>query len=85
MSGEVQIAVYTDLTEAEIAKGLLTSNGVPCILTEDDAGGMYPQLHQGLGVRLVVPEEFAEQAKEMLDSAVQDAKDAEKEDPDEDQ
>ena len=69
MSEEVQIAVFSDINEAEIAKALLMSNGVPCILTDDDAGGMYPQLRQTLGVHLMVPEEFAEQARELLDDA----------------
>ena len=74
MSGEVQIAIYTDISEAEIAKGLLTANGVPCMLAHDDAGSTYPQLHQSLGIRLVVPENFADEAKALLDEAQADAR-----------
>lgn len=72
MIGEVQIAIYMDVHEADIAKGLLTANDVPCMLVRDDAGTMYPQLHQGLGVRLVVPEAFAEGARRLLDEAQAD-------------
>lgn len=69
MSKEVQIAIYTEIHEADIAKGLLTANEVPCMLARDDAGTMYPQLRQGLGVRLLVPEEFAERARAILEEA----------------
>jgi len=79
MSEEVQVAIFGDINEAELAKALLTSNGIPCILTDDDAGGMYPQLQQTLGVRLMVPESFADQARELLDAAQADAEDAEQE------
>ena len=69
MSDEVQIAIYTEIHEADIAKGLLTANEVPCRIARDDAGSMYPQLIQGLGVRLMVPEEFAGQARSILEEA----------------
>jgi hypothetical protein len=69
MSKEVQIAIYTEIHEADIAKGLLTTNEIPCMLVRDDAGTMYPQLRQGLGVRLLVPEEFAERARDILEEA----------------
>jgi hypothetical protein len=74
MSGEVQIAIYTEIHEAEIARGLLTVNGVASRIVRDDAGAMYPQLHQGLGVRLVVPSEFAVQARRILEEAQADAR-----------
>jgi hypothetical protein len=73
MSEEVQIAIYTDITEAEVAKGLLTANGVPCMLAHDDGGSTYPQLHQSLGIRLVVPEDFAQQAYRLLEAAQAEA------------
>ena len=72
MIGEVQIAIYMDVHEANIAKGLLEANDVPCMLVRDDAGTMYPQLNQGLGIRLVVPEEVAERARRILDEAQAD-------------
>jgi hypothetical protein len=75
MSGEVQIAIYNEIHEADIAKGLLTVNEVPARLVHDDAGAMFPQFHQGLGVRLVVPEEFAVQARRILEEAQDDAQD----------
>ena len=72
MIGEVQVALFSEIHEADIAKGLLTANDVPCMLIRDDAGTMYPQLHQGLGVRLVVPEEFAQRARSILEQAQAD-------------
>ena len=83
MNEEVQIAIFTDMVEAEIAKGLLMANGVPCMLAHDDAGSAYPQLNQTLGIRLVVPVDFAEQGQRLLDEAKSDAEsDAKTEDGD---
>lgn len=69
MSDEIQIAIFGDVTEAEIAKSLLTSNGVPCILAHDNAGAMHPQLDLANGIRLMVPASFAEQGRELLEEA----------------
>ena len=79
MSAEVQIAIFTEIHEADIAKGLLAANEVPCMLVRDDAGTMYPQLRQGLGVRLVVPGEFAERARTILEEAQAEARNEDKE------
>jgi len=68
MSAEVEIARYTEVPQAEIAKGLLIANGIPCRLLNDDVGGMYPQMHLGEGMRLIVPEPFAEAARQLLAS-----------------
>ena len=66
MSAEVEIARYTEVPQAEIAKGLLIANGIPCRLLNDDVGGMYPQMHLGEGMKLMVPEDFVESARELL-------------------
>jgi hypothetical protein len=66
MKPEVMVARYTEISEAEIAKSLLIANGIPCWLSNDDGGGMYPQLHLGEGMRLMVPEQFSGAAKELL-------------------
>lgn len=68
MKSEVEVARYTEVPEAEIAKGLLIANGIPCQLIIDDVGGMYPQMHLGEGMRLIVPEQFAEAAQKLLAS-----------------
>ena len=53
--------------EAEIAKGLLTSSGIDCILSADDAGGLRPEIAFGRGgVHLLVKRKDLQEAKEML-------------------
>ena len=53
--------------EAEMAKGLLESEEIPVVIRSDDCGGMYPQLqHLSKGVRLFVPAEFEELARDIL-------------------
>jgi hypothetical protein len=68
MNSEIEVARYTEVPEAEIAKGLLIANGIPCRLIIDDVGGMYPQMHLGEGMKLMVPPEFAEAAQKLLAS-----------------
>ncbi len=68
MDKEVEVARFTEVSEAEVAKGLLTANGIPCMLAYDDVGGMEPQMNLGEGIRLVVPGNFAEDARRLLAS-----------------
>ncbi len=68
MDKEVEVARFTDVSEAEVAKGLLSANGIPCILVYDDVGGMEPQMNLGEGIRLMVPPAFADDAKGLLQS-----------------
>ena len=50
MKNEVEIARYSEVPEAEVARGLLESHEIPCLLQRDDAGGMEPPLHLGEGM-----------------------------------
>lgn len=79
MDTEVEVARFTEVSEAEVAKGLLMANGIPCILSHDNVGGMEPQMNLGEGIRLMVPSNFAADAERLL-KAVEDANTAAAED-----
>ncbi|MDO8497022.1 MAG: DUF2007 domain-containing protein [bacterium] len=42
MNELITIKTFNTRLEAEIAKGLLESNGIKSMIVADDAGGMYP-------------------------------------------
>jgi hypothetical protein len=73
MKNEVEIARYSEVSEAEVARGLLQSHEIPVLLQRDDAGGMEPPLHLGEGLRLVVPAEHAQRARQILADAQREA------------
>jgi hypothetical protein len=52
--------------EAEMAAGLLESEGVPAMVLADDAGGAYPSLQFVRGVRLMVAAADRYRALEIL-------------------
>ncbi len=55
------------LPEAEIAKGALESAGIPVMIQADTAGGMRQHLAwSGSGFKILVREEDAESAREIL-------------------
>jgi hypothetical protein len=62
----VRIAIFGSDTEAHIARGLLESNGIPCFVTTDDCGGIYPHLQLATGVRLITRKSDAERASKIL-------------------
>ncbi len=66
VSDLVTVALFGSVLDAEVARNLLESNGIRAAVFADDAGGMYPPL--GAGVRVVVRQEDATRAREILDS-----------------
>ena len=61
------VKTYNSRIEAELDKGLLESQGIRAILSADDAGGMRPDLLWSTGgVRLLVNQENADDARELL-------------------
>lgn len=71
MPGMVNIANYLYRHEAELAKSLLDAMEIESWIFADDAGGMQPQLNFAMqGVRLLVPDFLAEEAKALLNSYV---------------
>ncbi len=62
----VVIETFASRIEAEMAAGLLESEGVPALVMADDAGGAYPALQFTRGVRLLVAAEDQYRAREIL-------------------
>jgi hypothetical protein len=59
------VRIYPSRIEAEIARGLLETNGVKAFVTADDIGGIYP-LTMTFGVELKVESEMLTKARNIL-------------------
>ncbi len=57
---------YSNHMEAEIAKGFLTSNGIEAIVHSDDCGGMAGGQTFIRGVKLIVPKNDIQRARQIL-------------------
>ena len=53
-------------TEADIVQQLLTANGLYAIVSADDSGGTQPYLNFLLGAKVLVEEEYLQQALEII-------------------
>ncbi|MBI4795752.1 MAG: glutamate-5-semialdehyde dehydrogenase [Deltaproteobacteria bacterium] len=62
----VVIEKFSSRMEADIAAGLLESEGIETLVLADDAGGTYPMLQFIRGVRLMVAAEDEAQARQIL-------------------
>jgi hypothetical protein len=64
----IRIQRFTSRAEAELARTVLESNGIPAFVSSDDAGGLHPELPQAFGsTAVVVHEEDHELALSLLD------------------
>lgn len=64
----IVVATFDNEAEAEMAKGLLQTQGIKSFITKDDVGGMYPGLQTtGTGVSLGVRPRDAGRATEALE------------------
>lgn len=67
MSALTVVYKTAGLTNAEFIKGLLESEEIPVHLQYESAGAVYGLTVDGLGeVKVCVPEEYAEEARELL-------------------
>lgn len=58
--------------EAQLIKGMLDGYGIPCILRSNAAGSVHSFVFDGMGeVRLMVPEAYAEEARNIINSEYQ--------------
>jgi hypothetical protein len=62
----VCIKKYLNRHEADVAKSVLDSNQIDCYVASDDSGSMRPSLSFVSPIRLMVKEENATQALEVL-------------------
>ena len=68
MSAElVEVKLFYSEHEAQIAKSKLEALGIDAMIVKDDAGGMNPQLQITEGVRILVREDDAVVASEILE------------------
>ena len=63
----IVVATYRTRSEAELAQSALAAAGIDSVIAADDAGGVYPFDLSG-GARLLVAEEDARSAAEILDT-----------------
>lgn len=64
----VVVATYPSISEAALHRGVLEAAGIAAEIFTDDMGGMYPQMQNITGVRLMVRREDLERAREVLAS-----------------
>ena len=63
----VVVRTFSDRIEADLAQSALEAAGIESMIRGDDAGGLQPGLWVGTGVDLLVREEDAGTAREILD------------------
>lgn len=68
MSNHICIKTYLHRHEAEMDREFLETSGIDAVILADDLGGILPSLLWGAVVRLMVVEEQAEEALELLGS-----------------
>ena len=61
------VATYLNEPEAEAARAYLEAEGIAAVISKDNVGGMGPQLDLQVGVKVLVADEDAEQAKAALE------------------
>jgi len=66
LDGMTRVKTYTSEIEAEIAKGRLETLGVTVVLESDNCGDMHPHLDLQAGVKLFVPDEELDKARDIL-------------------
>jgi len=65
----IKIITFSSRHEAELAKSLLSVNGINAVVFGDDYGGIQPALSFSTGVQLMVKEEDVEEATGILHDA----------------
>lgn len=64
----VTLLTTIDVVEAELTAGWLTSNGVPCIVSGAHlAGAVFGSMFEPMRMRLLVPEDRIEEAREFVE------------------
>jgi hypothetical protein len=69
MSNKQMVVVREETHEADaqIVVGFLRGQGIEAMISEDDAGDQIPSLELARGVKIFVPVEDAERAREILE------------------
>lgn len=62
------IKIFSNEIDAEMAQQMLHESGIKSFVSKDDAGGMEPYLQLTNGVRLIVSQEDAKRASEIVET-----------------
>jgi hypothetical protein len=63
-----RIERFASRADAELARAVLETNGIPAYVSGDDAGGLHPEIPYGIGgTAVVVPEDRYAEAIALLD------------------
>ncbi|MEO8223526.1 MAG: DUF2007 domain-containing protein [Gammaproteobacteria bacterium] len=62
----IPIKAYSTRMDADLAKAVLEANGIDAIVSADDAGGMEPWLALSQHIQILVREEDATVARDLL-------------------
>lgn len=71
MTGTVVLRRFSYRHEAEVARSFLDGHGIEACVTSDDCGSVDPALGLVRGACLVVAEEYAARAAELLDAGAE--------------
>jgi len=66
--GWAVVAEFTSESEAQIARGMLDSAGIPAVLQGDTLASVYPMTMTWAPVKLLVPGEMASKARLLLNT-----------------
>lgn len=69
--GWIVLRTFTNDLEAQAFRGLLEARGVPVLVEVDNCGGMRPHFDYTTGIKMLVPQQDAEQARDLLRAADQ--------------
>lgn len=64
--GWVLLHTYSNLQEAEIDRGLLADNGIPCVIQNEAISSVYPMTDTWTPLNMMVPAAFADEAASLL-------------------
>ncbi len=68
MNDLISVRTFDQRYEAELVQGLLSAEGIESVIVADDCGGQRPDLSVRMnGVQLVIRQEDAAKANEILD------------------
>lgn len=70
----VCVASFVRDREADLARMALESNGIECLLSADDCGGMRPYMSFNTGIRITVKESEATRAQKILENLSREEK-----------
>jgi hypothetical protein len=71
----VVVATFPNESSSLIARAILDANDIPSMIASDGSSSMEPQLQFTQGVRVLVHEDDAEQARELLAAEGREAQD----------